>query len=100
MSDLGYDLRSTIKNLEAIRDSQNPPNQDIIHQIDTLYDQALDYAAAQIDQTTAQYNDAAKAMNAAQTATLAAIGDLAQVAKTIGTVATAIKDLSMLLAMV
>jgi hypothetical protein len=100
MATLGEDLASTIRNLEHIRDAQNPPNQDVIHQINDLYDLTLDYASAQIDQGSTAYANAAQAMSDAAQASLSAINNLAQVAKTVQIVATAISLLTKLLAAV
>lgn len=95
---IGQDIANTIINLEHIRDAQNPPSQDVIHQIDDLYNLAVKYGASQIDQTTVQYTTTAQALSTAAQATLNAINDLSQVSDAVGKVASAIKQLTGLIA--
>ncbi len=100
MPTFGQSLASLIRNLEQIRDTQNPPDQELIHQIDQLYDLAVKYAASQINQGTAQYRKAAQAMSDAADQSLQAINNLAQVARAIELAAKAISLAAKLLAVV
>ncbi len=94
---LGTSLMVTIKNLEAIRDSQDKPNPKIIALLDDLYQKSIALIEANIDNTTKQYEDATAAMDAAASTTNQAMHNLANVADTINTVATAIDLITKLL---
>ena len=100
MPDLGTEIKNTIRNLEAIRDKQNPPDQDIVHQLNTLYDQALELVAAAIKGNDQKYNDAATKMQAAAQASQNAINNLSQVSNVVNTAAKAIQAVASLLAAV
>jgi hypothetical protein len=94
---IGQDIDNTITNLEKIRDAKNPPSQDVLDQIDELNDLAVKYAAAQIDQATAQYTAMANSFSTAAQATLNATNDLSKVADAVSKAASAIKLLTEIL---
>jgi hypothetical protein len=97
MASLGAVLRSTIRNLEAIRDKQNPPSKVVLEQIDTLDKQLIALIDASIQNTTPKYIAAANSMTEAADKSQQAINDLAKVADTIAKVAVAIQKVSELL---
>ena len=89
MSSLGKELQETIRNLENIRDSQNPPSDDVLANLDTLYGQQIDLIDATIKKSTNEYVKATKAMSEAAKKTKEAIDDLAKLEKAIEKVAGA-----------
>lgn len=97
MATLGKDLHDTIIKLEEIRDTQDPPNPEILNQISTLSDQRIELIEAAINQATEKYKAAAEAMKEAAMAAKEAIDDLAKVADTIAKVAKAIGKINDLL---
>lgn len=100
MSSLGKELQQTIRNLEQIRDSQNPPSDDVLAKLDTLYDLQIDLIDAAIQQATDEYANATKALNEAAGKTKEAIDNLAKLEKAIGKIANAINKVKELLAKV
>ncbi|MDP1573274.1 MAG: hypothetical protein Q8M09_20020 [Pseudomonadota bacterium] len=98
MITLGKELQETIRNLEKLRDSQNPPSDTILKQLDTLYGQQIDLIDAAINNKTKEYKDATTALQEAARKTKKAIDDLAKLEKAIEKVADAIGKVTELLA--
>ena len=90
MSSLGSELQTTIRNLETLRDSQDPPRLDITTNLDKLYEQQIDLIGAAIRQDTQEYVNATKFMKEAAKKTKEAIDDLAKLDEGIAKVANAI----------
>ena len=95
---LGSELQQTIRNLETIRASQKPPQDDLLVKLDALYEQQIDLIDAAIQKTTPEYIAATAAMNEAAKKTQAAIDGLAKLDKAIQKVADAIGKVTVLLA--
>jgi hypothetical protein len=100
MTSLGKELQETIRNLEKLRDSQDPPDQRVMDLLDTLYDQQLDLIEAAINKNTEKYKKAATALQEAAKKTKGAIDELVNLEHAIETVAGAIGDVTKLLAKV
>lgn len=100
MSSLGKELQQTIRNLEKIRDSQNPPSDEVLRELDLLYEQQIDLIDAAINKSTEEYIRAAKAMNEAASQTKEAIDDLAKLEKAIEKVSDGIGRVAQLLSAV
>ena len=100
MASLGNELQQTIRNLEKLRDSQDPPSNDVIEKLDVLYDQQIDLIEAAINKNTEKYQKATASMQEAAKKTKEAIDDLANLAHAIGKVANAIGKVTELLAKV
>ena len=100
MSSLGKELQQTIRNLEKIRDSQNPPSDDVLANLDTLYEQQIDLIDAAIQKSTDEYVKATEIMGEAAQKTKEAIDDLAKLEKSIEKVANAISKVTELLSKV
>lgn len=98
MTSLGKELQETIRNLEKLRDSQDPPSDDIIAKLDVLYDQQIDLIDAAINKNTEKYKKATTAMQEAAKKTKEAIDDLAKLEQAIEKVANAIGKVTELLA--
>lgn len=94
MSKLMEELENTIQNLEGIRDSQDAPPDELLKQLDALYEQQMVLIAAAINEDTQQYAAALDAMTQAAKTTKKAIADLAKLEESIGKVATAIAKVS------
>ena len=84
MPNLGKELQKTIQNLEKLRDAQNPPSDNILSLLDTMYDQQLDLISDAINKNTEQYKEVTDAMQKAAEATQQAIDDLTQIEQGIG----------------
>ena len=97
MSNLGKELSKTIQNLEKIRDSQNPPGNNILHALDKLYEQQIDLINAAINTATVEYTNAANSMKEAADKTKGAIDDLAKLEQVLDKVGDAIKKVATLL---
>jgi phage-related minor tail protein len=100
MSSLGKELHKTIRNLEKLRDSQDPPSDAVLEKLDTLYDQQIELIDAAIKKNTKKYKTATTAMQEAAKRTKNATDDLAKLEKAIETVAKAISKVTELLAKV
>jgi len=100
MLSLGKELQETIRNLEELRDSQDPPSDDVLENLDILYGQQIDLIDAAINQNTEKYKEAATAMQEAARKTKKAIDDLAKLEHAIEKVADAIGKVTELLAKV
>jgi chromosome segregation ATPase len=94
MSKLMEELENTIQNLEGIRDSQDAPPDELLKQLDALYEQKIMLITAAINENTQQYAAALDAMTQAAKTTKTAIADLAKLEESIGKVATAIAKVS------
>ena len=79
-----------INNLERIRDSQKTPSDDVISNLDKLYEQRIDLIDAAIRKSTDEYVKATNGMNQAAKKTKEAIDDLAKLEEAIKKVADAI----------
>lgn len=97
MTSLGKELQETIRNLEQLRDSQKPPSDAILKQLDVLYGQQIDLIDAAINNKTIEYKNATTAMQNAAIKTKEAIDDLAKLEKAIEKVADAIGKVTDLL---
>ncbi len=97
MTSLGNELQQTIRNLEQLRDSQDPPSDDVIEKLDILYDQQIDLIEAAINKNTEKYKQAATSMREAAKKTKEAIDDLAKLEQAIQKVANAIGKVTDLL---
>ncbi|MCP4344249.1 MAG: hypothetical protein GY795_01825 [Desulfobacterales bacterium] len=100
MLSLGKELQETIHNLEKIRDSQKVPSDDVLAELDKLYEQQIDLIDAAIKKSTDDYVKAANAMNEAAKKTEEAVDDLANLEKAIEKVAGAIGMVTELLSKV
>lgn len=100
MASLGNELQQTIRNLEKLRDSQDPPSNDVIEKLDVLYDQQIDLIEAAINKNTEKYQKATASMQEAAKKTKEAIDDLANLEHAIEKVANAIGKVTELLAKV
>ncbi len=98
MTSLGKELQETIRNLEQLRDSQKPPSDAILKQLDTLYGQQIELIDAAINRKSKEYKSATTAMQEAAQRTKKAIDDLAKLEKAIEKVANAIGKVTELLA--
>ena len=94
MSRLMEELENTIQNLESVRDSQDAPPDELLQQLDALYEQQIMLIAAAINEDTQQYAAALDAMTQAAKTTSTAIADLTKLEESIGKVATAIAKVS------
>lgn len=94
---LGKALQQTIRNLETLRDSQNPPSNDVIEKLDVLYSQQIDLIDAAINKNTQKYKTATTSMKEAAKKTKGAIDDLAKLEQAIEKVANAIGKVTELL---
>ena len=97
---LGKELQETIRNLEKIRNSQKPPSDDVVAQLDNLYEQQIDLIDAAINKATDEYVKATDAMNEAAKKTKEAIANLAKLEEAIKKVADAVGLVTKLLAKV
>ncbi len=97
MLNLGKAFQETIRNLEILRDSQNPPNEDVVANLDKLYEQQIDLINAAINSATKRYQQAARGMRKAARETKKAIEDLAKLEQGIEKVAAAIAKVAKLL---
>lgn len=100
MAHLGPHLRETLRNLETLRDRHYPPPAELVHLIDTLYEQLITLIDAAIDRKTGEYAAAAAAMAEAASKTEAAINGLARTEEGLGKVTVAIDKVAALLARV
>jgi len=98
MSGLGKEVHRTIRNLEALRDSQTPPSNDVIEKLDVLYGQQIELIDAAISKNTEKYRAATTSMKEAAKKTKQAIDDLAKFEQAIEKVANASGKVSELLA--
>lgn len=87
---LGKELHQTIRNLESLRDSQDPPSDAIIEKLDTLYGQQIDLIDVAINTSTEKYKKAAASMQEAAKQTKEAVSDLAKLEQAIEKVEGAI----------
>lgn len=97
MTSLGRELQQTIRNLEKLRDTQNPASNKVIATLDALYDQQLDLIDAAINKNTENYKTAAAAMQEAATKTQEAIDDLAKLEQAIEKIAKGVDKVADLL---
>ncbi|TDR49569.1 hypothetical protein DFP85_1333 [Halomonas ventosae] len=97
MTSLGKELHNTIRNLEKLRDSQNPPSDDVIAKLDVLYDQQIDLIDAAINKNTEKYKKATTSMKEAAKKTKEAIDDLAKLEQALEKIANAIGKVTELL---
>ena len=97
MTTLGEELQNTIRNLETIRDAQNPPSNDVLEKLDILYGQQIDLIDAAINMNTEEYKTATTAMQTAAKQTKDAINDLTKLEAAIGKVADVIGKVTELL---
>ena len=100
MASLGKELKETIHNLEKIRDSQNPPAEEVLQQLESLYAQMIDLIDAAINKNNQEYQKAATAMQEAASSTRQAVEDLSKLEQSIAKVANAIDKVAGLLAKV
>lgn len=100
MTTLGKELQNTIRNLETIRDSQNPPSNDVLTKLDVLYEQQIDLIDAAIKKNTKKYKKATESMKEAAKKTKEAIDDLEKLEQSIEKVANAIGKVTELLSKV
>ncbi|MGR9115258.1 MAG: hypothetical protein ACU85E_05795 [Gammaproteobacteria bacterium] len=100
MSSLGKVLQQTIRNLEKIRDSQNPPSDDVLYKLDILYEQQIELIDAAIKKSTDEYVRATKALKEAADHTKEAVDDLTKLEKAIEKVADGISLVAELLSKV
>ena len=98
MTSLGKELQQTIRNLEKLRESQNPPPDDVIVKLDVLYDQQIDLIDAAINKNTEKYKKVTTSMQEAANKTKETIDDLAKLEQAIEKVANAISKVTELLA--
>lgn len=94
MSDLGKELQNMIREMEKLRDSQQPPDDRVLELLDRLCQQKLDLVRASIDSATGKYRDVFDSLNEAAAATRDAIADLTKlevalqkIAKVVGRIA-------------
>ena len=100
MQTLGQALQNTIRNLEQIRDLQNPPSEGVSTKLDTLYAQQIDLIDAAIQKATPDYAKATITMNEAARKTKEVIDGLAKLEQAIEKIAHAIGKVDKLLAAV
>lgn len=100
MTTLGKELQNTIRNIEAIVDSQDDPSNETLTSLDALYDQQIDLIDAAIQNNTEEYKIATTSMKEAAKKTKEAINDLGKLEKSIETVAKAIGKVTKLLSKV
>lgn len=100
MKTLGTELQETIRNLEQLRDYQDPPSDEILAKLDILYGQQIDLIDAAIKNNTNEYKKATEAMEEAAKKTKEAIDDLAKLEQSIEKVANAIGKVTELLSKV
>jgi phage-related minor tail protein len=100
MPSLGKELQETIRNLERLRDSQDPPSDSVLEKLDILYGRQIDLIDAAINNNTEKYKEATTAMQEAARKTKEAIDDLAKLEHAIQKVADAIGKVTELLAKV
>ncbi len=97
METLGKQLQETIRNLEKIRDLQDPPSDEVMANLDTLYEQQINLIDAAIKKNTEEYKNATEAMEEAAKKTKEAIDDLAELEQSIVKVTNAIGKVTGLL---
>lgn len=97
MSELSKALDETIQNLEKIRDTNTPPSDALLTQLDVLYGQQLQLIQIEINSTTPEYLSATNAMSEAANQTQQALNDISNLEHTIDKVATAVSKVSKLL---
>lgn len=100
MPSLGKELHQTIRNLEQIRQAQDPPQEDVLALLDLLYARQIDLIDAAIQNTTDEYLKATAAMQEAAARTGEAVEDLAKLEAAIQKVAVALNKVKKLLAAV
>lgn len=94
---LGRELRSTILNLETVRDKQDHPDQRILDAITRLYEQLVSFVDVPVVNTMPVYKEAAKAMHEAADATGKILENPVSLEEAIGKVTIAIDKVSYLL---
>ena len=94
MPDLGKELQGLIRDMEKLRDSQQPPDDRVLELLDRLCQQKLDLVKARIDSTTVKYQSAFEALKDAADITRGVISDLTKledalrkIAKVVGKIA-------------
>ncbi|MCU7934276.1 MAG: hypothetical protein KZQ99_05265 [Candidatus Thiodiazotropha sp. (ex Dulcina madagascariensis)] len=100
MASLGKALHDTIRNLEKMRDSQDPPSDEILAKLDTLYEQQIDLIDAAIKKNSKAYKRAVNTMKKAAERTQEAVDDLAKVEQSLDKVSNAIGKVTELLSKV
>ncbi|HEX5056111.1 MAG TPA: hypothetical protein VFX02_06400 [Gammaproteobacteria bacterium] len=92
--DLGKELQGLIRDMEKLRDSQQPPDDRLLELLDRLCQQKLDLVKARIDFTTDKYQGAFAALKDAAAITRGVISDLTKleealrkIAKVVGKIA-------------
>lgn len=100
MTSLGKELHQTIRNLEKIRDSQDPPSDEVLEKLEVLYEQRIELIDAANKKNTEEYKKAATSMQEAANKTKEAIDDLSKLEQGIDKVAKAIGKVTGLLAVV
>lgn len=83
MGDLGKELQTVIRNMEKLRDSQQPPDERVLELLDRLCQQKLDLIKAGIDSATDKYQDVFDALKDAADGISDAIGDLTRLEDTL-----------------
>lgn len=78
MPDLGKELQNLIRNMEKLRDLQQPPDDRVLELLDRLCQQKLDLVKARIDAATAGYHNVFEALKEAAAVTREAVADLAK----------------------
>lgn len=97
MTTLGKELQETIRNLEKIRDLQNPPSDNVLTKLDALYEQQIDLIDAAIKKNTEEYMQATGALKEAAKKTKEAIDDLGKLEQSFEKIANAIDKVTELL---
>jgi predicted ribosome quality control (RQC) complex YloA/Tae2 family protein len=97
MGNLSKELQEIICNLEKMRDSQDPPSDDVLKKLDNLYCLQIALIQATINTNTEKYKKAVAAMQEAANKTKNAIDDLAKLEQAIEKAADAIGKVTELL---
>src|SRR5688572_16561159 len=97
MPDLGKELQNMIRDMEKLRDSQQPPDDRVLELLDRLCQQKLDLIKARIDSATVRYRDAFDSLKEAAAGTQDAIADLTKLEDALRKIAKAAGKIAKLL---